>query len=142
MQVILTSKIKNLGEVGDIIEVKPGYAKNFLFPRKKAIYNSPINKKEFDSKKQDIEKKESELLSFANQNREKLNNKEVVIIENASDDGRLYGSVNAGTIISKLKDFTGTSLTKLTLKLKNQLKKLEFIMLKLVCMVMFLSIFL
>jgi len=57
MQVILTSKIKNLGEVGDIIEVKPGYAKNFLFPRKKAIYNSPINKKEFDSKKQDIEKK-------------------------------------------------------------------------------------
>jgi len=124
MQVILTSKIKNLGEVGDIIEVKPWYAKNFLFPRKKAIYNSPINKKEFDSKKQDIEKKESELLSFANQNREKLNNKEVVIIENASDDGRLYGSVNAGTIISKLKDFTGTSLTKSDIKIEKPIKEI------------------
>jgi large subunit ribosomal protein L9 len=124
MQVILTSKIKNLGDIGNIVEVKPGYAKNFLFPRKKAIYNSSANLKTFELKKGDIEKGEEELLSLAAENRKKFNNKEIVIIENASDDGRLYGSVNASTIISKLNDLTGLSLTKSDIRIEKPIKEI------------------
>lgn len=112
MQVILTSKINGLGNVGDVIEVKNGFAKNFLFPKKKAIYNSPSNHKVFATQKADIEKKEGEILEQAKKSKSEFNNKEVIIIENASDDGRLYGSVNATTIVNKLKEVTKLSLSK------------------------------
>jgi large subunit ribosomal protein L9 len=124
MEVILTSKIKNLGDIGEIVNVKPGYARNFLFPREKAIYNSPINKAKFNAEKKDIEKKEKELISSANNSKKEFNNKEVVIIENASDDGRLYGSVNATTIISKLKEVTNLSLVKSDIKISQPIKEI------------------
>jgi large subunit ribosomal protein L9 len=124
MEVILTSQIKNLGDIGEIVNVKPGYARNFLFPREKAIYNSPINKAKFNAEKKDIEKKEKELISSANNSRKEFNNKEVIIIENASDDGRLYGSVNATTIIAKLKEVTGLSLIKSDIKIAQPIKEI------------------
>jgi len=124
MQVILTSKIKGLGDIGEVAEVKPGYARNFLFPREKAIYNSPINRAKFDSQKDNIHKKEEELISSANENKSKFHNKEVIIIENASDDGRLYGSVNATTIIAKLKEVTGLSLVKSDIIIEKPIKEI------------------
>jgi len=124
MQVILTSKIKGLGDVGDIVGVKPGHARNFLFPRKKAIYNSASNKKTFELQKNDINKEQDNLLSLANENRQKFNNKEIIIIENASDDGRLYGSVNASTVTSKLNEFTGLLLTKSDIKIEKPIKEI------------------
>jgi large subunit ribosomal protein L9 len=124
MQVILTANIKTLGVIGDIVNVKAGYARNFLLPKGWAIYNSVINRKKFDSNKKEIEQKEQELISKANQNRKEFNNKEVVIIENASDDGRLYGSVNATTIISKLKEATNLSVVKSDIKIEKPIKEI------------------
>lgn len=104
MKIILTSAISNLGKIGDVVEVKNGYAKNFLIPSKKAICFTSNNYKIFESKKQEFEQQNNDDLSAANKVKEMLAGKHVVIIENASDDGRLYGSVSTSVIANKINE--------------------------------------
>lgn len=104
MKIILTAAVSNLGKVGDIVEVKNGYAKNFLIPNKKAICATSNNSKIFESKRQEFEQANDKDLAIAESVREKISGKDVVIIENASDDGRLYGSVNSSVIATKIND--------------------------------------
>lgn len=104
MKIILTAAVSNLGKVGDIVEVKNGYAKNFLIPNKKAICATSNNSKIFESKRQEFEQANDKDLSIAESVREKISGKDVIIIENASDDGRLYGSVNSSVIATKIND--------------------------------------
>lgn len=103
--------IPNLGRIGDIIDVKSGYAKNFLIPRKRAIVFSEANYKVFQSKKDEYEKSNSSKVEFASKYKDALEGKRIVIIENASDDGRLYGSVNAKLISGKINQILGESVT-------------------------------
>ncbi len=104
MKIILTAAVSNLGKVGDVVEVKNGYAKNFLIPNKKAICATSNNSKIFESKRQEFEQANDKDLAIAESVREKISGKDVIIIENASDDGRLYGSVNSSVIAIKIND--------------------------------------
>ena len=104
MKVILTEVINKLGKIGEIVNVKNGYAKNFLIPKKKAICFTDANFKVFESKKNDYEKLNSNNLETAINVKNKLENKNITIIQNASDDGRLYGSVNSGVIANAIND--------------------------------------
>lgn len=104
MKVILTAAISKLGKIGDVVEVKNGYAKNFLIPSKKAICFTSNNYKIFESKKQDFEQQNNDDFVAANKVKELLAGKDVIIIENASDDGRLYGSVSSSIIANKINE--------------------------------------
>lgn len=102
MKVILTAQISNLGQIGDVIEVRNGYAKNFLIPNQKAICFTPNSQKLFDARKAEFQKANDEKLALAQEVKTKLIGQNIIVIENASDDGRLYGSVNAALIAEKI----------------------------------------
>ena len=104
MKIILISTIAKLGKIGDIVEVKNGYAKNFLIPSKKAICFTDNNYKVFEAKKEEFEKEYQNNLDVADRIKAKVAGKDVIIIENASDDGRLYGSVNSAVIATKINE--------------------------------------
>lgn len=84
--------------------------KNFLIPTGKALSFTKNNYKVFESKKADFEKESADKVVAANAVKEKIIGKNVIIIENASDDGRLYGSVNAALIAEKINAFSGSDL--------------------------------
>ncbi len=107
MKVILISAVANLGQIGDVVEVKNGYARNFLIPNKKAICFTESNNKLFEEKRQQFEKENQNNLDSANKVKTTLLGKDVIVIESASDDGRLYGSVNAAVIASKVNEIVG-----------------------------------
>lgn len=110
MKVILIDSLPKVGKIGDVIDVKNGYAKNFLIPRKKAIFYSVENYKFFEDKKHEFEKQSLGKLDRANNVKTLLEGKNVIIIENASDDGRLYGSVNSSLIANKVNEVIGDKL--------------------------------
>lgn len=104
MKIILTSTISGLGKVGDVIDVKNGYAKNFLIPSGKAICHSANNEAAFNAKRSEYEKASTDLLDLANHVKNQFIGKNLIIIENASDDGRLYGSVNSAVIANRINE--------------------------------------
>ncbi|MEO1556293.1 MAG: 50S ribosomal protein L9 [Pseudomonadota bacterium] len=93
MQVILLERVAKLGQMGDVVDVKSGYARNFLLPQKKALTASKANIAHFETQKAQLEannletKKEAEALGA------KLNGQQFIVIRQASDGGNLYGSV-------------------------------------------------
>ena len=100
MQVILLEKIKNLGELGDKVKVKPGYGRNFLIPQNKAVFATEKNIVAFEARRSELEKKAEQSFSHAQSRASKLNDVVLVIAAQASDEGKLYGSVG----ISEIKD--------------------------------------
>lgn len=110
MKVILIDVLPKLGKIGDVIVVKNGYAKNFLIPNKKAICFSDENYKAFESKKHEFEKESIKRLDGASKIKSLTEGKNIIIIENASDDGRLYGSVNSSLIANKINEAIGEKL--------------------------------
>lgn len=110
MKVILIDALPKLGKIGDIVVVKNGYAKNFLIPNKKAICFSEENYKAFEGKKHEFEQESVKRLEGASKIKALTEGKNVIIIENASDDGRLYGSVNSSLIASKINELIGEKL--------------------------------
>lgn len=102
MKIILIDNINKLGSIGDVIEVKNGYAKNFLIPKNKAICYTNSSFKHFEAKKSEYQKKNLNNLEVANGLKAKIEGKNIIIIENASDDGRLFGSVNSSVIANKI----------------------------------------
>ena len=93
MQVILLERVTKLGQMGDIVTVKDGYARNFLLPQKKALWASDANIKQFESEKAQLEARNLETKKEADSLAEKLNGQQFVLIRQASDAGSLYGSV-------------------------------------------------
>ena len=110
MRVILTEVINKLGKIGEVVTVNNGYAKNFLIPKKKAICFTDANFKIFESKKAEYEKLNFKNLDLANKVKDKIEGKNIIIIQNASDDGRLYGSVHSGVIANRINDLIGEKL--------------------------------
>lgn len=110
MKIILIASIPNLGKIGDVIEVKNGYARNFLIPGNKAICFTSANYKAFESKKHEFEQANLKDLDSASRVKAKIEGKDIIVIENASDDGRLYGSVNSVTIAAKINNILGEKL--------------------------------
>ncbi len=98
MQVILLEKVRNLGNLGDKVNVKPGYGRNYLIPQSKAVFATEKNTLAFEQRRAELEKKAQQLLAQAEQRAAKLNDTTVVIAAQASDEGKLYGSVGVNEI--------------------------------------------
>ncbi len=98
MQVVLLERIQKLGQMGDVVTVRPGYARNFLFPRKKALRATKHNIEHFEAQRKQLEaanlKRRDEAQSVA----DKLDRLVVVVIRQAGESGQLYGSVSARDI--------------------------------------------
>jgi len=93
MQIILLDKIANLGNLGDVVKVKDGYARNFLIPTKRARRATETAIKEFEARRAELEKVAAEKLAAAQAVGEKLAGLTVVVRQKAGVDGRLFGSV-------------------------------------------------
>ena len=101
MKVILLENVKSIGSIGEIIDVKRGYARNFLIANKKALYASKENIKEVEKIKSELSKKDNEKKKEAYQIAEQINNKEYSVKKLSTENNELYGSVKP-TEISKL----------------------------------------
>ena len=94
MDVILLERVQNLGQIGDVVKVKPGYARNFLLPQKKALRATDANKAKFEALRAQIEAMNLEKRSEAEKIRSKVDGLKVVLIRQAGETGQLFGSVN------------------------------------------------
>jgi len=103
MQIILMEKLANLGNLGDVVKVKDGYARNFLIPQGKAKRATEANLKAFEARRADLEKAQSEQLAQAQARGAKLDGLMVQVTQKAGVDGRLFGSVTNHDIVDALK---------------------------------------
>ena len=102
MDVILLEKIENLGDLGDKVSVKPGYARNHLIPKAKAKYATEENLKEFEARREELEKLAKANLEIAQKRKEKLNGFKISITAEANDEGLLFGSIGPYEIEKQL----------------------------------------
>lgn len=98
MEVILLERIEKLGHMGDVVEVKAGYARNFLLPANKALRATKANRSRFEAEREFLETRNAQARENANLFGEKLNNQSYVAIRKAGETGMLYGSVNSHDI--------------------------------------------
>jgi large subunit ribosomal protein L9 len=103
MEVILMEKIANLGELGQVVKVKDGYARNFLIPQGKAKRATAENKKAFEARRAELEKAQAAQLAKAQERAAKLEGLTLQITQKAGPDGRLFGSVTNYDIVESLK---------------------------------------
>jgi large subunit ribosomal protein L9 len=104
MEVILLERISRLGTIGDVVKVKNGYARNFLIPLKKALRASDANKKVFEEKRHLIEEQNAKAKAAAEVTAKTLDGISVVLIRQASQEGKLYGSIGVRDIVDALKE--------------------------------------
>lgn len=104
MQIILTEKIRNLGNVGDRVEVKGGYGRNFLIPQGKAVFASPDNVRRFEARRAELVKEAATSLAAALERAAALADLTVTIAQSAGEGGRLFGSVTTRQIAAALTD--------------------------------------
>jgi large subunit ribosomal protein L9 len=102
MQVILMEKVANLGNLGDVVKVKDGYARNFLIPHGKAKRATEQNLKAFESRRTELEKAQNEQLAKAQERGAKLEGLTIQVTQKAGPDGRLFGSVTNYDIVESL----------------------------------------
>ena len=103
MQVILMEKVANLGNLGDVVKVKDGYARNFLIPQGKAKRATEENLKAFESRRAELEKAQAESLAKAQERGAKLDGLMIQVTQKAGVDGHLFGSVTNFDIVEALK---------------------------------------
>jgi large subunit ribosomal protein L9 len=118
MQVILLDKIANLGNLGDVVKVKDGYARNFLIPTRRARRATEAAIKEFEAKRAELEKIAADKLAAAQALGEQLSGKTVRIVQKAGVDGRLFGSVTNHDIAEGL-DKMGLKVVKSQVRMPN-----------------------
>ena len=125
MNIILLEKIKKLGDIGDEVKVKSGYARNFLVPNKKALYATSENKKYFEEKKTEIKSQNDKLIKDAKEKLKTLSGQEVTLIRAASDSGQLFGSVSTKDIVNSLAE-KNISILKNEIDLNKSVKNLTY----------------
>jgi large subunit ribosomal protein L9 len=118
MQIILLEKVINVGNLGDVVKVKDGYARNFLIPQKLARRATTAAVAEFEAKRADLEKAAAEKLAAAQGQGEKLNGMTVTVSQKAGVDGRLFGSVTNFDIAEALTK-AGFAVEKAAVRLPN-----------------------
>jgi len=104
MEVILLERIARLGTIGETVKVKNGYARNYLIPMKKALRASETNKKVFEERRHIIEEQNAKSKTAAEAVAEKINGVNLVLIRQASQEGKLYGSIGVRDIVEALKE--------------------------------------
>ena len=102
MNVILLETVENLGSIGDLVKVKPGYGRNYLLPQGKAALATPENMKQIEVRRAELEKVAAEELAKAKARSKAFDNLEVVVQANAGPEGKLFGSVGPVDIVDAL----------------------------------------
>ena len=123
MEIILLQKINKLGNIGDTVQVKPGFGRNFLIPSGKALRATKENKKIFENTKTKLLEENKEAIEKAEKTRAEVEGLNLVVVRSASDTGMLYGSVTTRDI-SKLIDEHGVTLSRKQISLENPIKEL------------------
>jgi len=119
MQIILLDKVANLGGLGDNVNVKSGYARNFLFPQGKAVPATKANIEKFEARRAELEAKLATDLAAANERAAKVAElAEVTIASKAGDEGRLFGSIGTRDIADAITE-AGVAVSKAEVKLPN-----------------------
>ena len=95
MEVVLLERIERLGQMGDVVNVKPGYARNYLLPKRKALRATKENLAQFDAERQQLEADNLQRRDEAQSVADRLDGLQVIVIRSAGESGQLYGSVNA-----------------------------------------------
>ena len=102
MNVILLETVENLGSIGDLVKVKPGYGRNYLLPQGKAALATPENMKQIEARRAELEKAAAEELAKAKERSKAFENLEIVVQANAGPEGKLFGSVGPVDIVEAL----------------------------------------
>ena len=123
MDVILLERVENLGQMGDVVKVKPGYARNFLLPQKKALRANDANKAVFENQRAQLEARNLERKNEAEAAAEKINGRAFVVIRQSSETGVLYGSVSTRDI-AETASSEGVHLERAQVRLDKPLKSL------------------
>ncbi|RVT94395.1 50S ribosomal protein L9 [Sphingomonas crocodyli] len=121
MDVILLERVEKLGQIGDVVTVKAGFARNYLLPRKKALRANEANKKVFEANRAQIEADNANRRTNAEAEAGALEGKSVVLIRQASNTGQLYGSVSARDIAEALAE-DGIKVAKSAIVLSRPIK--------------------
>lgn len=116
MQIILLERVAGLGNLGDVVTVKNGYARNFLIPTAKAKRATEANLKEFEARRAELEAKQAAILADAKERQAKLEGQTVTIAQKAGVDGRLFGSVTNADIAEAVKA-SGVEVVKANVRL-------------------------
>ncbi|MCY1531667.1 50S ribosomal protein L9 [compost metagenome] len=123
MQVILLEKVVNLGNLGEVVRVRDGYARNFLIPQKKARRATDAAMKEFEARRAELEKAQAEKLAAAQALGERLSGFQLKIVQKAGVDGRLFGSVTNADVAEGLRKAGFEAVEKAQVRMPNgQLK--------------------
>ncbi|MED5387299.1 MAG: 50S ribosomal protein L9 [Pseudomonadota bacterium] len=117
MQVILLETIKNLGDLGSVVDVRSGYGRNYLIPQGKALPATKDNLAEVEQRRAELEKHAAEQLAAAQERGEKLNEASVTVAAKAGDEGKLFGSVGTRDIAEAITTATGVNVEKAEVKL-------------------------
>tara|TARA_X000000950_G_C13892996_1_gene651645 strand:+ start:2446 stop:2910 length:465 start_codon:yes stop_codon:yes gene_type:complete len=123
MEIILLEKISNLGDIGQKIKVKDGYARNYLLPKKIAVRATEANKKIFDEKKEELQKANKEKIKIAEENL-KLLPSSIILYREASEQGALFGSVSSRDIAKDINSLKKVELNAKDILIKNTIKEL------------------
>lgn len=123
MEIILLERIENLGQMGDVVRVKPGYARNYLLPQKKAVRLTEDNRTRFDEQRAQLEAVNLERRTEAEAVGSKLDGLAVVLIRQAGEAGQLYGSVSARDIADAV-TAAGFTVSRQQIRLQQPIKTL------------------
>jgi large subunit ribosomal protein L9 len=121
MEVILLERVAKLGQMGDVVRVKDGFARNFLLPRGKALRATAENRMRFETMKSELEARSLSLKSDAAQVAEKLNGKTFTVLRQASESGQLFGSVSPRDLVGLIGD-SGFRLSRNQIALNTPIK--------------------
>ena len=124
MKIILLEKIEKLGSLGDVVEVKNGYARNFLLPKGKALRATSENIKYFEDKADELQKKNDANISEATKEINKITDKTFIIIRQAGENGQLFGSVTTRDIAKILEENDISTISKSQISLLEPIKNL------------------
>ena len=124
MKIILLENVRKIGAIGEIIEVKRGFARNYLIAQKKALFASKENIKEVEKIKSELNKKDQDKKNLAKEIDEKLKNKEFEIKKLSTENKELYGSVKPTEISKILKDLENVDINPSLIQLSKEIKSL------------------
>ena len=123
MQVILRDRMENLGDAGEIVDVKPGYARNYLIPQGLAYAATASNVKQIEREKADRQEKEAATLGAARERAAKLEGVSLTFNARAGQEGKLFGSITSGDIAEKLAE-QGLEVDRRSIELEEPIKAL------------------
>ena len=124
MELILLERVEKLGTIGDIVSVKPGYARNYLLPKRKALRATEENKRFFEAQRAHIEAENQKRREAAAEQATKVAGKAIVLIRQAGNTGLLYGSVSSRDIAETLSEASGVAIAKSQVVLDRPIKSL------------------